>query len=202
MSAHENGTALITGASRGVGRSFAVRLAEHNYSLALVARNAAELTELARTLETRTSGSVTTHARDLGKPDAARALKATAEIRGVEPNILINCIAFPQSPRITTATQQEIRQHLDLTVIAMTEFSHVFLPDLSANGHGLLVNVIESNPVTAVGIARAAYVEAFTNGLNEELGELAVRARTLSLPHDSDESDFTALVSEALDGYV
>jgi hypothetical protein len=101
-------TALITGASSGIGREFATLFARDGCDLVLVARDAARLGQLADELRRETSGAVTVVPQDLAQGDAAEALVAGLRRRGVAVDILINNAGFNVAgPSWETAAEEE-----------------------------------------------------------------------------------------------
>src|SRR2546421_5079159 len=87
-------TALVTGASSGLGAEFARQLARRGSNLVLVARRADRLESLADELTQAHGVTVTTIARDLGLPDAGRTLRAELESRGIHATGLVNNAGF------------------------------------------------------------------------------------------------------------
>ena len=83
-------TVIVTGASSGLGAEFARQLARRGANLVLVARRADRLESLAAELTRAHSVTVTVVARDLGRPDAGRTLRAELESRGIHATGLVN----------------------------------------------------------------------------------------------------------------
>lgn len=177
-----NKTALITGASAGLGYEFAVMFAEDGYDLVLVARNAAKMEEI----KTRFPQlNITVIAKDLGKPEAAREVYEEVKAAGITIDALVNNAGFGlmgQFEELDIARQSEM---ISLNVTALTEMTHHFLPELKKNPHGArILNVastaaFQPGPMMAVYYATKAYVLSFSEALAEELAGTAVTVTTL-----------------------
>jgi short-subunit dehydrogenase len=173
-------TALITGASSGIGAEFAKRLAEDGLDLVLVARSEDKLEELAASIRRATRRAVTVLVRDLGRPGAAEELVAECAARGIEVDFLLNNAGFGTHGRVADADPARLAAEIQLNCVALTELSARFLPAMVARRRGTIVNVASSGafqplPQMAVYGATKAYVLSFTEALWQETRGTGVR---------------------------
>ena len=134
------GTALITGASTGIGAIYADRLAKRGYDLILVARNRHRLTALARRLTDETGRSVEAIAADLGeRPDLARIeamLRTDASI-----TLLVNNAGVGGAAPLLASDIDKMDDMIRLNVGALTRLTYVAAPGFVARGGGTIVNI-------------------------------------------------------------
>lgn len=178
----ENKTVLVTGASTGIGREFAVQLSRRGARVLLVARNEARLSALARELTAR--GSTADHvAMDLSLPGASRRLFDEVMRRGYSVDVLINNAGFGDHHRFVDQPLDAVQGQVMLNVLALTELSHAFLPSIKTKRGGLILvastAAFQPVPYLAVYAATKAYVLSFGEALWGELSSHAVRVLTL-----------------------
>jgi short-subunit dehydrogenase len=177
-------TALITGASTGIGREIAKELASRGFNLVLVARSEGKLQELAR--ELASSHPITTRviAADLATADgASRVFRATREA-GVAVDMLVNNAGIMH---YAPFVEQDTEKHLDilkLNVVALTSMLSLFVPPMVARGRGRVLNVasvaaFQPTPLIAVYGATKAYVLSLTEALSAELSGTGVTITAL-----------------------
>ncbi|WP_405183114.1 SDR family oxidoreductase [Nocardia sp. NBC_01377] len=134
-------TALVTGASAGIGASFARHLASQGYDLLLVARRAERLEALAAELRAEYDVRCAVFAADLSDPAAPAAITEHAAAEGIDIDILVNNAglsgktAFAETPWGTLAAE------IQLMVTAVTELSHRVVPGMKERGWGRIVNL-------------------------------------------------------------
>ena len=177
-------TALITGASSGLGAEFAHRLAARGADLVLVARRAALLEQHAATLRQKFGVTVTTIATDLARPGIGRDLRADLRERGITISTLINNAGFATYGRFAQEDAERIAAEIQLDVAALVDLSHAFLPDLLADGTGALVNLASTAafqplPGMAVYGASKAFVLSFTEALAYEHRDASLKILAL-----------------------
>jgi NADP-dependent 3-hydroxy acid dehydrogenase YdfG len=182
MSATEaKGTALITGASGGIGAIYADRLAKRGYDLILVARNKNRLAVLAQRLKDETGRSVETIAADLNdKADLARietTLRGNASI-----TLLVNNAGVGATAPLLDSDVEKMDQMIRLNVGALTRLTYAAAPGFVARGGGIIVNIASSvaiSPETLNGVygGSKAFVLALSQSLNHELAGKGVRVR-------------------------
>ena len=176
-------TALVTGASAGLGAEFARQLAASGHDLILTARRTDRLEALAA--ELRAAGViVTVIAADLGDPAGPDALMAAIDAAGLHVDTLVNNAglghrgAFAELP---VAGQQAM---IDVNVRALVTLAHAVLPGMIARGNGGILNVASSaafqpGPWMAVYYASKAFVLSFSEALHEEVKGAGVRVAAL-----------------------
>ncbi len=177
------GTALITGASSGIGAVYADRLAKRGYDLILVARNQNRLAALARRLEAETGRSVETIAADLNdKADLARietALRTNASI-----TLLVNNAGVGATAPLLDSDVEKMDQMIRLNVGALTRLTYASAPGFVARGGGTIVNIasiVAISPETLNGVygGSKAFVLALSQSLNHELAGKGVRVQAV-----------------------
>jgi short-subunit dehydrogenase len=179
-------TALITGASAGLGAEYAKLFAADGHDVVLVARRRDRLEELASELAKR--HGVRTHviAADLAAPDGAARVIAEVERLGVEIDFLVNNAGFGSTGAfvgLDGARQLEMVQVNVATVVALTR---ALVPAMVARRRGRVLNIgstagFQPGPFMAVYYASKAFVNSFTEALDYELHGTGVTA-TVSCP--------------------
>ena len=177
-------TALITGASGGIGEAFARQLAARRTHLILVARSAAKLDALARELEAAHAIRATVIVQDLTDPGAAEAVEAQVSALGLTVDFLINNAGFASYGEFQTLPLAHELELIQVNVAALTALTHRFLPGMLARGRGRVLNVASTaafmpGPLMAVYYASKAYVLSFSEALNEELRGSGVNVTAL-----------------------
>ena len=183
MSAASLGTALVTGASSGIGEVYADRLARRGHDLLLVARNAGRLSALAKRLTAETGRKVETLAADLAVPaDLARVearLKTDAAI-----TLLVNNAGLLSNGPVAEADPSALESMLSVNVTAVTRLAAVAAKAFVERKHGAIVNVASAmafidTPQTAAYAASKAYVLNFTLSLDLELKPQGVQVQAV-----------------------
>jgi short-subunit dehydrogenase len=177
------GTALITGASTGIGAIYADRLAKRGYDLILVARNASRLAALADRLKSETGRSVETIAADLNdKADLARieaALRANANL-----TLLVNNAGVGAAAPLLGSDIEKMDEMIRLNVGALTRLTYAAAPGFVARGGGTIINIasiVAVSPETLNGVygGSKAFVLAFSQSLQHELGPKGIRIQAV-----------------------
>ncbi len=173
-------TALVTGASSGIGASFARQLAAAGASLVITARRADRLDALAKELKAAHGTDVLTVPLDLGRPGAAAALFEATEGAGKTVDILINNAGFGTQQRFDRIPWEKVAEQLQLNMVSLTELCHRFLGKMLARGRGHILNVASVGaympvPHYATYAAGKAYVRDFTEAVAAELSDTPVR---------------------------
>src|SRR5215472_5752198 len=133
-------TVLITGASGGIGYELAKLFARDRHNLILVARSGDKLAQLATDL--RTSGiTVKTVPLDLGSPAAPKFLSDQLQSENVAVDVLINNAGFGTFGEFAQMSNDDIFGQIQLNVIAVTELTRLFLPEMLAHRSGRIMNV-------------------------------------------------------------
>lgn len=134
-------TALVTGASAGIGAAFARHLAADSHDLLLVARRTDRLTELAADLGARHGVRVEVLAADLTDPAAPRAVMDHATELGLDVDVLVNNAGMSGSSAFADTPWPALAGELQLMVTAVTELVHLAVPGMKQRGYGRVVNV-------------------------------------------------------------
>lgn len=169
-----NPTALVTGASSGIGLEFARLLARDGHSLVLVARDATRLERLAAELREAHGVAVIVHECDLSAPDCVQGIAAMLSDRAVEVDVLVNSAGFNiYGPFSETDGLAEL-QMLQVNIVALTELTKRLLPGMLARRRGWVLNVgstgsFAPGPFDAVYCASKAYVLSFSEAIAEEV---------------------------------
>ncbi len=177
------GTALITGASAGIGAIYADRLAKRGYDLILVARNQSRLAALAQRLKSETARSVETIAADLNdKADLARietTLRTNASIA-----LLVNNAGVGAAAPLLSSDVEKMDEMIRLNVGALTRLTYAAVPGFVARGGGIIVNIasiVAISPETLNGVygGSKAFVLALSQSLQHELAQKGVRVQAV-----------------------
>lgn len=167
-------TALITGASGGIGLELSRLFARDGYDLILVARSAEKLRGLAGELEKMHGITATVLPADLSQPEAAHELYRLVQARGQCVDALINNAGFGILGSLATASLEESLEMIQLNITSLTVLTRLFLPDMIKRQFGRILNVGSTGsfspvPTMAVYAATKAYVLSFSEALAEEL---------------------------------
>ena len=190
--------ALVTGASAGLGASFAHHLAARRVELVLVARRADRLEALAAELPV----DVEVLRADLGVPADLARVEARLAATHAPVDLLINNAGLGAYGRFDALDADRQAGLVDVNVRALVRLTRAVLPRLVAEGAGGIVNVgstagFQPNPYGAVYGATKAFVRSFTEALHEELRGTGVRAMLLA-PGFTD-TEFQAVADVAAD---
>jgi uncharacterized protein len=174
----DQGVAVVTGASSGIGAVYADRLAARGHDLLLVARRAERLSQFAHDLQDRHGIDVQTVAADLAQPgDLARA---EALIREAKPAVLVNNAGAGGLGPTASISATQIENVVQLNVTALSRLSHAALEGFRSRGSGTLVNIgsvigFSPSPSAAAYSGSKAYVLNFTRSLQAEYVDTAIR---------------------------
>jgi short-subunit dehydrogenase len=177
------GTALITGASTGIGAVYADRLARRGYDLILVARNEARLKELAARLTEETGRSITPLPADLNdKTDLAKVERALREDGAI--TMLVNNAGVGAVTPLLESDVRKMDDLIALNVTALTHLTYAAAPAFVARGGGTIINVgsiVGISPETLNGVygASKAYVLALSHSLQHELADKGLRIQAV-----------------------
>ena len=183
MGAGGRQTALITGASGGIGLELARLFAAGGYDLVLVARSADKLEELAGELR-KHGGAARVLAKDLASPESPEEVFRELEAAGVAVDVLVNNAGFATyGPFAETDLGRELEE-LQLNVATLTHLTKKLLPGMLARRRGGVLNVastagFQPGPLMAVYYATKAYVISFSEALAEELSGTGVTVSVL-----------------------
>ncbi|MFK0310414.1 SDR family NAD(P)-dependent oxidoreductase [Pseudomonas sp. NPDC090233] len=183
MTQQYKGTALITGASTGIGAIFAERLARRGYDLVLVARNRERLDALASRLTAQTQQSVEVFPADLGNAaDLARVERKLREDASI--SLLVNNAGIGTHTSLLESDVERMAEMISLNVTALTRLSYAAVPGFVERKHGALINIssiVSLAPELLNGVygASKAYVTAFTQSLHKELAADGIKVQAV-----------------------
>jgi short-subunit dehydrogenase len=134
-------TALVTGASAGIGAAFARDLAGRGMNVVLVARRQDRLEALAKELRAAHGIEAWAIGADLADPAAPRALHAELEDREIVIDVLVNNAGYGLKTGFCETPWQEHADLLQVMAISLTELCHLFAPDMKTRRYGRIINV-------------------------------------------------------------
>ncbi len=195
-------TALITGASSGMGVEFARQLGRQGYAVVLVARRLERLEALASELSAEGCSSAVIPA-DLSVPGAAQRLVSELDARGVAPDLLVNNAGVGLYGPVLGHAPERVGAMLQLNVVALTELALLLGRRMAERGSGAILNVsstssFQPDPWVAVYGASKAFVTSFSLALGEELSPQGVRVLTFCPGLTRTEFDAVAEVRAAM----
>ena len=183
MSQAHQGTALVTGASSGIGAIYAERLARRGYDLILVARNRARLTELAQRITSTTQRSVEVLDADLGNKADLATVEATLR-EDASITLLVNNAGIGTHTPLLDSDIDKMHAMIDLNVTALTRLTYAAIPGFVARGKGAIINIssiVSIAPEILNGVygGSKAYVHAFSLSLHHELAGKGIRVQAV-----------------------
>jgi len=189
MTARRNGrreTALVTGASSGIGLELARVLGANDHPLLIVARDREKLLGVARQLQAEYDIPVSAFAKDLSQPGAAEHLWSDISAANKSVDILINNAGVGFCGEFQNESLDLLQRMLTLNVVALTTLTRLALPGMLARKHGKILNLASvvgyqpGGPRMSVYYATKSYVLSFSKGLARELDGTGVSVTALS----------------------
>jgi 3-oxoacyl-[acyl-carrier protein] reductase len=181
MDLHLTGkTALVTGASQGIGRAIAKGLAAEGVYAAIVARRTAELNELAAEIKHAGSRQPVVIEADLYKPESIERLAANAARELGRVDILINAAGGSRAVAIE-ASLEKWEEGMMLNFFRLRELSHAVIPGMQQNGYGRIINITGSSEPRGLNVAASAKaaVHAWAKGLSREVAKFGITVNSL-----------------------
>ena len=177
-------TALITGASNGIGLELAKIHASKGDNLVLVARNKGKLDELKTELEAKFSVNVHTIGKDLSAPQSAKEVYEETSRQSIQIDYLINNAGFGDFGMFVDSDWNKDEQMINLNITTLSYFTKLYLQDMVKRGNGKIMNVastaaFQSGPTMAVYYATKAYVLHFSEALDNEVRDKGVTVTAL-----------------------
>ncbi|MCJ8165509.1 SDR family oxidoreductase [Pontibacter sp. E15-1] len=177
-------TALITGASAGIGYELATLFAQHGHNLVLVARSEEKLQDMALQFAIKYKVYTKVIAADLSQSDAPAKVFAQLKTDGTAVDVLVNNAGFGYYGAFRETDLQRELDMIQLNIVALTELCKLFLEQLRKGHHGKILNVSSTaafppGPLMAVYYASKAYVQSFTEALATELQDEGVTVTAL-----------------------
>lgn len=179
-------TALITGASAGLGSDYARLFAADGHDVVLVARRKEKLDELAEELGAQHDITAHVIASDLGDPDAPQAIHDQVADQGIAVEYLINNAGFGSNGAFAELDISRELSMIAVNITALVHLTHLFLPTMLDRGHGRILNIgstagFQGGPFMATYYATKAFVNHFSEALAGEVEGTGVSV-TVSCP--------------------
>ena len=167
-------TALITGASSGIGKEIAFVYAENKHNLILTARRKEKLEEIKNIIVKKHNIEVKIIVQDLSKPDSANKLFENIQKENLKIDILINNAGFGTNGSFADIEIERTESMLNLNILTLTKLCKLFIPEMKKNGFGHIINIASTGafqgvPNLASYAATKAYVLHFSEAIAEEL---------------------------------
>ncbi len=184
--------ALVTGASKGIGRELAIQLAERGYHLLLVARSESELLVLTQFIKEQHQVKAYYLSADLSNPGASYRVAEWCIERTSNICILVNNAGFGIFGQFEALKMDDQLEMIRLNVNAVVELTHLLLPQLHRQSQAYILNVCstaayQAMPAMALYAATKSFILSFTRALRYELKESNVAVTCLSPgPTDTD----------------
>lgn len=177
-------TALITGASAGLGKEFARIHASRKGDLIIIARREETLNALKEELESKYGVTVKVIVKDLSHQTAAKEIYDAVKAEGIQVDYLINNAGFGGQGNFHERGFEADMAMVNVNIVALTALTKLYLPDFVARNSGKILNVssvasLTPGPLQAVYFATKAYVTSFTNAVYCEVADTNVTVTNL-----------------------
>lgn len=178
-------TALVTGASSGLGVDFARELAQMGANLILVARREERLKAVQAEIQAAHGVQVEVISMDLAQAGAPQVLYDQLKAAGKPVDVLVNNAGYGLFGMFTELPWEKQKSMLDLDIVALTHMTHLFLPDMVTRKFGAILQVAsigayQPSPTYASYAAAKSYVLLFSEAVNYELRGTGVNVTTIS----------------------
>lgn len=177
-------TALITGASSGIGLELARINAEKGNNLVLVARSTDKIEELKKEFEKKYGIAVYIISKDLSLLNSAAEVYTELKQQNIAVDYLINNAGFGDSGLFFESNWEKQEQMINLNITTLTHFTRLFLKDMVDRKSGKIMNIastasFQPGPTMAVYCATKSYVLSFSEAISNEVKELGVTITAL-----------------------
>lgn len=168
-------TALITGASSGIGRELARLFAKDGYKLVVVGRNADMLGQLADTHKNQYGTETTIIQKDLADPNAPQEIYDETQSKGISVDVLVNDAGFGEYGQFATETDlQKELEVVQVNAVALMHLTKLYVKDMVNRGSGKILMLgsevsVVPNPMMAVYGATKAFIKSFSEAIRNEL---------------------------------
>jgi uncharacterized protein len=174
MDSNSAKTALVTGASGGIGLELARLFAKDEYNLILTARSKNRLEDLVEVFKLEYKIRVESIPKDLAKPGSAQELFEEIQSRETSIDILVNNAGFGTLTSFADSDPENTLEMIQLNIISLTQLTRLYLPSMIQRNSGKIMNVASTaaylpGPYMAVYYATKAYVLSLSEAINEEL---------------------------------
>jgi short-subunit dehydrogenase len=177
-------TALITGASSGIGYELSKLFAQDNYNLVIISRNKEKLEKTASEFENKYNIYVEVIPKDLAKSSSPDELLTAVKSKNIGIDVLVNNAGFATHGKFLESSLQEELDMLQVNIVSLTHLSKIFGREMSLRGGGKILNIASTaaflpGPLMAVYYATKAYVLSFSEALSNELKESNITVTAL-----------------------
>jgi len=167
-------TALITGASSGIGYEFSQLLAEKGYDLIITARNTEKLNQLRKKILEKNQVNITMIPKDLSLVESSKELYLEVKRQQLKVTILINNAGFGDYSEFSTSDIEKQLQMVQLNISSVISLTRYFIEDMKNANYGKILNVASilaffPMPLFSVYAATKSFVLSFSEAINEEL---------------------------------
>jgi short-subunit dehydrogenase len=185
-------TALITGASSGIGKELAVALAARGHELILVARRKDRLTALAKELMATYKTVVTVYAMDLSKPGSSAELEKKVLADGHSVDVLVNNAGFGTNGRVADENRAVVAEEIQLNIGTLVDLTIAFLPGMVKRKSGAVVNIASTASYQPVpGLAIYSATKAFVRSFSEAVwGEVPAGVKVFAVSPGATATEF------------
>lgn len=182
-----NKTALITGASSGIGLELARLFAADHYNLVLVSRDELRLREVASELRSLGSPTVTVIPKDLSKPNAPREVYDETQMKGIIVDVLVNDAGVGEHGYFVESDLEKDLHIINLNISGLVAMTKFYLRDMVGRNEGKVLQLAsiasyQPTPLLAVYAATKSFVLSFTDALINELKDTLVTMTALIPP--------------------
>ncbi len=179
-----NKTALITGASSGIGRELAKLHSQKGGNAVIVARTESKLVDLKKELEQKYSVQITPISVDLSQAGSAVALYDEIKNKGIQIDYLLNNAGFGLRGKFHELDWKRQAEMIQLNMVTLTELMHLYIPEMLERNYGRVLNTGSTasfmpGPLQAVYYASKSYVQFLSNAIAEELKDTNVSITNL-----------------------
>ncbi|MGZ3752110.1 MAG: SDR family NAD(P)-dependent oxidoreductase, partial [Mucilaginibacter sp.] len=184
--------ALITGASKGIGRSIALQLAQAGYNLLLIARSAPELDQLSAQIRSHDKVDVQYFSIDLSGDGAAKQVADWCKTLDIPVSVLVNNAGYGLWGKFEDLDIADQLNMISLNIGAVVELTHYLLPALKTQNQSYILNVSSTaayQPVPTLGLysASKSFILSFSRALRYEIKDTTVSVSCLCPgPTDTD----------------
>ena len=180
----QNQTALVTGASSGIGEAIARQLASKGCKLILLARSEPALQQLAAQLRREYAAQVDVLTADLARPGSGAIIQQQLESRSLQVDILINNAGLGTYGPFETLSPQTEQELIAVNIAAMVSLSHAVIPGMLSRASGTILNLASTSAYQpcaymAVYAASKAFVLSFSEALWAEYRERGIHVAAL-----------------------
>lgn len=176
--------AVVTGASDGIGKAYAIELAKSRLNVVLVARRTAELEKLAKELEETSGVKTKCITADLCQPEAFDNI--AKEIAGLDIGVLVNNagLSYEYPDWIVDVPDWRLQAIIDLNITALTKMCKMVIPGMAERKRGCVVNISSASGTAPTGLlsvygASKTYVDFFSEGLSQEYAATGIDVQSI-----------------------